>query len=92
MNLALQSASSSRGTMSPPVGKPLSPADIKVVFLNLDQLAAVAEELATKFEEAVGEEEEEGRDGEGGSDRMGQVFVSMVRHGIKTKDWIVFDF
>lgn len=63
-----------------------------MVFLNLDQLAAVAEELATKFEEAVGEEEEEGRDGEGGSDRMGQVFVSMVRHGIKTKDWIVFDF
>lgn len=92
MNLALQSAPSSRGTMSPPVGKPLSPADIKVVFLNLDQLAAVAEELATKFEEAVGEEEEEGRDGEGGSDRMGQVFVSMVRHGIKTKGWIVFDF
>ncbi|KJD99978.1 hypothetical protein I311_06442 [Cryptococcus gattii NT-10] len=78
MNLALQTAPSSRGTMSPPVGKPLSPADIKVVFLNLDQLAAVAEELATKFEEAVGEEEEEGRDGEGGSDRMGEVFVSMV--------------
>ncbi|KIR31405.1 hypothetical protein I352_06298 [Cryptococcus deuterogattii MMRL2647] len=78
MNLALQSTPSSRGTMSPPVGKPLSPADVKVIFLNLDQLAAVAEELAMKFEEAVGEEEEEGRDGEGGNDRMGEVFVSMV--------------
>lgn len=87
MNLALQSTPSSRGTMSPPVGKPLSPADVKVIFLNLDQLAAVAEELAMKFEEAVGEEEEEGRDGEGGNDRMGEVFVSMVRHG-KKKKWL----
>lgn len=85
MNLALQSTPSSRGTMSPPVGKPLSPADVKVIFLNLDQLAAVAEELAMKFEEAVGEEEEEGRDGEGGNDRMGEVFVSMVRNGKKKK-------
>ncbi|OXH43524.1 hypothetical protein J002_06242 [Cryptococcus neoformans] len=77
MNLTLQAAPIV-GAMSPPVGKPLSPADVKAVFLNLDQLVAVAEELATKFEEAVGEDEEEGRDCEGGSDRMGEVFVSMV--------------
>ena len=80
MNLTLQAAPIV-GAMSPPVGKPLSPADVKAVFLNLDQLAAVAEELATKFEEAVGEDEEEGRECEGGSDRMGEVFVSMVRNG-----------
>ncbi|WVQ72720.1 hypothetical protein IAR50_002280 [Cryptococcus sp. DSM 104548] len=69
--------------MAPPVGKPLSPADIKAVFLNLDHLAAVADELATRFEEALGEEDEkeEGggkREGERGSDRLGQVFVAMV--------------
>ncbi|TYJ57289.1 hypothetical protein B9479_002022 [Cryptococcus floricola] len=68
------------GIMAPPVGKPLSPADIKAVFLNLDHLAAVADELATSFEEALGREEEGAgkREGEKGDDRLGQVFVAMV--------------
>ncbi|WVQ86210.1 hypothetical protein IAT38_008378 [Cryptococcus sp. DSM 104549] len=68
--------------MGPPVGKPLSPADMKAVFLNLDQLAAIADELATAFERACGEEEvgigAMAREGEAGSDHLGEVFTTMV--------------
>ncbi len=74
--------SSMYGGMPPPIGKPLSPADTKNVFLNLDQLAAVADELATAFEAATGEEVfgpgAVVRGGEVGTDRLGEVFVSLV--------------
>ncbi|WWD07212.1 hypothetical protein V865_005309 [Kwoniella europaea PYCC6329] len=75
-------SSSSMPSMAPPVGKPLSPADLKTVFLNLDQLASAADELATAFEQAMGEEDTGlaamVRDGEAGNDRLGQAFVSMI--------------
>jgi hypothetical protein len=74
------SGSSSIGSMAPPVGKPLSPADVRNVFLNLDQLAAAAEELANAMEAAMGDDTASpvGRDGEAGNDRLGEVFVNMV--------------
>lgn len=67
--------------MPPPVGKPLSPADVKVVFMNLDQLAAAAEELALAFEQSMGDEPEKvekGKEGENGSDKLGEVFTNLV--------------
>jgi len=68
--------------MAPPVGKPLSPADARTVFLNLEQLAAGAEEMARGFEGAMGEEKVGpgfvAREGEAGSDRLGEVFMSLV--------------
>lgn len=68
--------------LHPPVGKPLSPVDVKAVFLNLDQLAAAADELATAFEGAMGEQElrpgTSARGGDLGTDRLGQVFASLV--------------
>jgi hypothetical protein len=74
------------GTMGPPTGKPLSPADLRAVFLNIDQIAQAAEELATAFEAAMGEEEDgpgsTPRNGEGGTDRLGEAFsqaVSLIR-------------
>ncbi|WVQ95442.1 hypothetical protein IAU59_002539 [Kwoniella sp. CBS 9459] len=79
------SSSSSFGTpqpsikqksMGPPVGKPLSPADLKAVFLNLDQLANAADDLATAFEQATGEQQM-GREGDDGGDRLGHAFVKM---------------
>jgi len=62
------------------VGKPLPPADVKAVFLNLTQLATLSEELATEFERALGSVEDElmSPGGEGGSDRLGEVFCQMV--------------
>lgn len=67
--------------MPPPVGKPLSPADVKAVFLNIDQLASGAEEMARAFEAAMGEEEAgpgSAREGESGSDKLGEVFTTLV--------------
>ena len=69
------------GSMPPPIGKPLSPADMKSVFLNLDQMAVAAEDLASAFEKMIGEEGAGGgnaRVGESGSDRLGEAFLSMV--------------
>ncbi|OCF78769.1 hypothetical protein I204_00713 [Kwoniella mangroviensis CBS 8886] len=75
-------SSSNMPSMAPPVGKPLSPADLKTVFLNLDQLASAADELATVFEQAMGEDDTGlaamMRDDEAGNDRLGQAFVSMI--------------
>jgi hypothetical protein len=52
------------------------------VFLNIDQLAHGAEEMASAFEMAMGEEENgpgaAQREGEAGSDRLGEVFMSLV--------------
>jgi hypothetical protein len=76
------SGASSTGSMAPPVGRALSPADIRTVFLNLDQLAMAAEEMANAMDKALGEESGQGklgRDGESGSDRLGEVFVTLVR-------------
>ena len=70
------------GSMGPPIGKPLSPADLRAVFLNLDQLAQAAEELATAFESAMGDDDGGGagnkREGDVGNDRLGDVFTIMV--------------
>nr|XP_018259506.1 uncharacterized protein I303_07574 [Kwoniella dejecticola CBS 10117]OBR81664.1 hypothetical protein I303_07574 [Kwoniella dejecticola CBS 10117] len=75
-------SSSSIPSMAPPIGKPLSPADLKTVFLNLDQLATAAEELAAAFEQAMGEDVEgfaiAAREGEAGGDKLGEVFVAMI--------------
>jgi hypothetical protein len=76
------SGASSTGSMAPPVGRALSPVDIRTVFLNLDQLAMAAEEMANAMDKALGEESGQGklgRDGESGSDRLGEVFVTLVR-------------
>jgi hypothetical protein len=54
----------------------LTAVDVKAVFLNLTQLATLAEELATEFENALGHLESEREDG---SDRLGEVFSQMVR-------------
>lgn len=74
------SVGSSIGSMGPPVGKPLSPADVRNVFLNLDQLAGAAEEMANAMEAAMGDitPPTVGRDGETGNDRLGEVFVNLV--------------
>lgn len=74
------SVSSSIGSMGPPVGKPLSPADVRNVFLNLDQLAGASEEMANAMEAAMGDitPPRVGRDGETGNDRLGEVFVNLV--------------
>ena len=73
--------------MIPPIGLPLSPADTENVFLNLEQLAAVAEDLATAFEGAMGEDEVAAnvspREGEGGNDKLGEVFISLVGLGVR---------
>jgi hypothetical protein len=70
------------------VGKPLSPADVKTVFLNLEQLAAVADDLAAGFEKAMGEDTigpgATARQGEGGTDTLGQVFTSLVSSYLNT--------
>lgn len=74
--------SASALSMAPPVGKPLSPSDIRAIFLNIDSLARGAEEMAKAFEGAVGGEEPGPgsvvREGEGGTDRLGEVFVALV--------------
>ncbi|WWC72819.1 uncharacterized protein I206_106783 [Kwoniella pini CBS 10737] len=76
-------SSSSIVAMAPPIGKPLSPADLKTVFLNLDQLASAAEDLASAFEQAMGEEDHSmgaiGREGEAGTDKLGQAFIPRIR-------------
>ena len=71
----LTSASSVGST----VGKPLSPADVKVIFSNLELLTAGAEDMATALEKAVGEQDTKVREGEGGDDRLGEAFVAIVR-------------
>jgi hypothetical protein len=75
--------------MGPPVGKALSPADVKTVFLNLDQLAVAAEEMANAMDQALGDEAATpplGREGEYGSDRLGETFSTMVRLMLQHQD------
>ena len=73
-------AARNSAVMGPPVGKPLSPADLRSVFLNLEQLAGLAEELAVAFGKAIGDDRDSapGKEGETGSDRLGEVFASLV--------------
>lgn len=87
------SGSSSIGSMAPPIGKPLSPTDIRTVFLNLDQLAASAEEMARAMEEAMGDHAlaSSGRDGEAGNDRLGEVFINLVSYPSRSVCGPVFD-
>jgi hypothetical protein len=83
------SGASSIGSMGPPVGKALSPADVKTVFLNLDQLAVAAEEMANAMDQALGDEAATpplGREGEYGSDRLGETFSTMVRLMLQHQD------
>lgn len=59
----------------------MSPADIRTVFLNLDQLAMAAEEMANAMDRALSEgsgQPKVGRDGESGTDKLGETFVTMV--------------
>lgn len=74
-------------------GNPPSLAEMRTVFLNLVELAQAADEFATRLEKAVGEEEDgpgakvelngrKGRSGEGGTDKVGQVFVELVRAAV----------
>ena len=59
--------------------KPLLPNDIKAVFLNLEQLAILSEELANGFEAAMKDDAASiGREGDVGEDRLGQVFADLV--------------
>ncbi|EIW69293.1 hypothetical protein TREMEDRAFT_62157 [Tremella mesenterica DSM 1558] len=80
--------------MQPPIGKPLSPSDLRAVFLNLEQIAQLAEKLAAEFENAIGDtpnvgngaeadvregkDVRDGREGEVGSDRLGEVFTNLL--------------
>lgn len=63
-------------------GTVLSTNDMRAVFLNLEQIAAFADELALAFEEAAGEEMggpgAVAREGEGGTDRLGAAFLAVV--------------
>jgi hypothetical protein len=77
---------SSVGTSTPSiaratgVGRPLSPADVKAVFLNLAQLAVLSDELATGFERALGQLDSEiGSPVETGADCLGEMFCETVR-------------
>jgi hypothetical protein len=45
---------SSRTSSLPPTAATISPADVKAVFLNLEQLAAFSDDLASAFEAAAG--------------------------------------
>lgn len=67
---------------STPGARPLSVTDLKNVFLNIEQLASAADELAGEFEKAVGEDDANAgpgtREGDAGTDRMGEVFTSLV--------------
>ncbi|KAK4689656.1 hypothetical protein P7C73_g456, partial [Tremellales sp. Uapishka_1] len=78
-----RNVSGASSTKTPPAGgKPLAQMDVKAVFLNLEQLASFSEDLATELEKAMGEEEAGpgavSRDGEAGTDRIGEVFVSVL--------------
>lgn len=63
-------------------GTHLSSNDVRAVFLNLEQIAAFADELAATFEAAAGEElggpGAVAREGEGGTDTLGQAFLAAV--------------
>ncbi|WVR08816.1 hypothetical protein IAU60_005874 [Kwoniella sp. DSM 27419] len=72
-------------SMAPPVGKPLSPSDVKAVFLNLDLLAGAADDLASAFEQAM-EQGSIAREADQGGDRLGRVFVEMVSRGDEPAD------
>lgn len=67
--------------MGVPPGRALSQQDVKTVFINISQLAQIADELATEFENALGDPEDEvtSPGGEGGSDRLGQVFTKHLQ-------------
>ncbi|GMK56744.1 hypothetical protein CspeluHIS016_0305840 [Cutaneotrichosporon spelunceum] len=60
--------------------RPLSQADIKAVFLNISALAAVSDALATGFEAALGNGDDESPTpgGEGASDRLGEAFLKAL--------------
>lgn len=60
--------------------RPLSPADVKTIFLNIGTMAAVSDTLATELEAALGNPEDEYSTpgGEGGSDRLGEAFLKSL--------------
>jgi hypothetical protein len=68
------------------VSEVISPSDTRTLFINLEQMAAFADELATAFEKALGDATgaepilKEGQE-DLISDRLGEVFVSVVSFG-----------
>ena len=65
------------------VSEALSPSDTRTLFINLEQLAAFADELATSFERALGDAtgaEPVLKEGQEDliTDRLGEVFLSVV--------------
>ncbi|ORX40906.1 hypothetical protein BD324DRAFT_612521 [Kockovaella imperatae] len=59
--------------------KRLSSNDMRVIFSNIDHLAAGAEEMATALELAVGHDEAaSAREGDGGNDTIGEAFISVL--------------
>lgn len=78
------SSTNGMGRVVAPPGRPLTAQDIKTVFINIAQLAQISEELATLFENALGSVEDEAASpgGEGGSDRIGEVF-SRILHRLR---------
>lgn len=59
---------------TPIIQCPLSPADIRAVFLNLESVATLAHEFASLLETACSPAAEEA-----GSDMIGEIFLTMVR-------------
>lgn len=65
---------SGNGSATPSMAQsPLSPADIRAVFLNLESVAALAHEFATLLEQAGSPASEEA-----GKDMIGEIFLTMV--------------
>lgn len=59
---------------APTIRSPLSPADVRAVFLNLEAVAALAHEFASLLEAASSAAAEEA-----GKDMIGEIFLTMVR-------------
>jgi len=59
---------------APTIRSPLSPADVRAVFLNLEAVAALAHEFASLLEAACTPAAEEA-----GKDMIGEIFLTMVR-------------
>lgn len=78
------------GIMNPQSGKPLSSWDIKAVFLNINELAYISDELAKEFDQAIGDADSDsgtpGVDSVG--DRLGEVFMKMVSTQLCETKWL----
>lgn len=68
------------GIMNPQSGKPLSSWDIKAVFLNINELAYISDELAREFDQAIGDMGSDAGTpgGDSVTDRLGEIFMRHV--------------